>query len=154
MKRAFAVGVFSAIVFAFFVGSTFPLFPKQPEVAQQAPGNDPVTIDISIKPSSQSHYQLLGQRLTPTSYVAAVSVLDSTGHKIFGGATVTIEPGTRQTATGKLRDGEVTLTVALDHERSRAATEVSVTRNGVVVQKQKSDIMLRTGTAQGIIPLQ
>ncbi len=162
MRRAIAVGTFAAVVFLFLAGSTLrfsqmrestPPVTSLDGVPAETPGDEPATLEISIKPSREGTIQLLGKRQTPTSYAAAVSVLDTTGKKIFGGASVYVEPGTRETASGKLRDGEVTLTVALNREASHALAEVVVMRNGVVVQRQKSDVLLRVMPPQGNVPL-
>jgi len=133
MKRAVVLCAFAVIALSFLLGSTTN------KVAQP----NPATLQLSIKPASEAEYQLLRRRVTPTSYFATVRVADENSKVIYGMASVTVEPGTRESATGKLNDGEVTLTVGIDRDVTQAVTEVTLTRNGEVVQRQKSDVMLR-----------
>jgi hypothetical protein len=167
MKRAVALGTFLGLVFLFHVGSTIGILPKPrtssdpviilhnaPDQTGVAADALPVTLYVTVKPSSELPYQMLKRRVTPTSYVGSVTVLDETGKKAFGGATVVVEPGMRETVTQKITEGEVTLAVTLSKDKSRATTEVTLSRNGVVVQKQLSDVLLRTRQLpDGIIPL-
>ncbi|HEX2835853.1 MAG TPA: hypothetical protein VHW00_22785 [Thermoanaerobaculia bacterium] len=156
MKRVLALGTFGAVVFLVFVGADGfkPAVQLFDSVPAAAPGDEPVTLQISVKPATEREYQLLGKRQTATAYFAEVVVLDESSRKIFGGASALVEPGTRETATGKLRDGEIALNVALDRGSGRALAEATVKKNGVVVQRQKTDVMLRVAPPQGNIPIQ
>jgi hypothetical protein len=163
MKRAIALGTFAALVFVFFVGAgDFKIFPRtEPAppinvfngVPAQEPGEEPVTLQISVKPGSDLPYQLLRKRRSPTAYYAEVVVLDETSRKMFGVASVFVEPGSHQSASGKLRNGEILLDVAVDHLSTRAMVEATVKKNGAIVQRQKSDVMLRVSPPPGIIPV-
>ncbi len=159
MRRALALGTFTALVFVFFVGANdFKIFPRtDPNAPKQSiatPGDEPVTLLIAVKPATEREFQLLRRRSSPTGYYAEVVLLDDSGRKSFGVVSTIVEPGKRETATGKIRGGDVVFSVALDRQATRALAEATVTKNGAIVQKQKSDVMLRTSIPDRVLPAQ
>jgi hypothetical protein len=154
MKRAMALGVFAAIVFVFLTAGTKLTIPSQTTASSELP-----SITLRITPTQPSPYELLGPKRgpqRPTTYDASVYFGRQEGAKngYLGIVSVQIEPGMRATRTATFGEYEVTLTAGVDRERNHAKAEVMLMRNGVRVQEQESDVLLRPVLPDRNIPLQ
>jgi len=129
MKRAAILSVFAFLLFA-----------------SMRPATDPIPvlgIETEIKPSSLDEYMLL--RASPFTYTCRArvySVPGSSRYGILASPTLVLVPGKSETVTQKAKDFDVTFTVALSEKKDHAQTVVELTRNGEVLQRQVSNVML------------
>jgi hypothetical protein len=101
-------------------------------------------VTVHIAPSSLDPYQLL-ERQSPFTYTAIADVLDVDGdepRELLLRARTVVAAGKRETVFERQRDYQVRFTVAVSEKRDRAATEVVVTKNGRVLHRQKSNVVM------------
>jgi len=113
----------------------------------------PMGVRISIAPSTEAEYQLLG-RATPDTYTCRARIYDATSESYgFAGADVVVAPGTKETKTVTTQGLAVTLTVAISKENHRAQARVMAKRGDRIVIDQRSEVELRA-PGRAIMPLQ
>ena len=122
------------------LASTFSFFTKPAE--QTAAASGALGVEVQCEPRGHGEIQLL-RRPTPSSYNCSAYVFDAndTSRSIIGTNTV-VDAGERQTKTQKNEDTSITFIVAISNAHDRAATDVTVTKAGKTLLRQKSNVIL------------
>lgn len=133
MKRSAALVAVLAIV---FLGAIKP--------AEKPAASDPLGVRVEITPTSNDPFQLLRKRAHPDSYACRASVYNAANSRsVMAGSEVIVMAGERQTRTEIVDGVEVTFTVAVSKDSSRAITDVTAKRGQQIVLHQQSDVALR-----------
>ena len=133
MNRFLSFAALAILALLFLAGAS------QPIVAPGGAYLDPMEVSLEIVPAQAGPYELLRGPNTFTC-TARLTVPDT--HKVIGSAAVNVSPGSEGTKT--VTAGE--LTIILNGKIAKASTgavaEVTVRRNGQLITRQKSTVLL------------
>ncbi len=134
MRKTFIVTVAIAS-FIFVAATTVP----PALLRNDAPA---LEVEISLAPVSQDTWQLL-RRPTPGTYRCSVFVHDEPGsRRIWGTKNIVIARGESGQDTAKLGPLELNVTATLDRSGERAQVVATVSREGKVINRQRSTVSL------------
>jgi hypothetical protein len=144
MKRGAALVAVLAIV---LLGAT------KPDGAKVVDPSAQFGVRVTVWPSTQETYQLLPGRVHPDTYTCRADVYDIDDERVaLALPTVIVAPGQSGTDTKRFNDVDVTFTVAISKDSTRAMTRISAKRDGKNVMHQESEVTLRPGAGR-VLPL-
>ncbi|MBV9494033.1 MAG: hypothetical protein JOZ54_07285 [Acidobacteria bacterium] len=109
--------------------------------AAQLPDVDRFEISVEVLPTSQAEFQLL-RRETPETYTCRASVGPAGEKKAFFAPKLVLLPGEHRSATQNAGPYSATFSVSINKPTDRADVSVDVTKNGVLVARQRSTLWL------------
>lgn len=112
---------------------------------------DAYAVEISIAPSSRDPIQLL-DRPTPDTYTCIATVRDAATSAPISIARAIVAPGRKEVVTVEDKPWTTTMTVKLSRKTERADTEVVVKKDGKIVNRQFTSVMLKN-VDPGVVPL-
>lgn len=116
--------------------------PRSAAPAAQLPDVDRFEISVDVLPSSQAgEFQLL-RRGTPETYTCRAYVGPAGEKKTFFAPKLVLLPGEHRAATQNAGPYSATFSVSINKPTDRADVAVDVTKNGILVARQRSTLWL------------
>jgi hypothetical protein len=135
MNRLLSILVLAAAAFLFLAAA--PDTPPAP-VAPIAP----IDLRIDISPTVYGPYELLLREQHPDTYTCSATLIDESHHIIYNRVEVVVRPGEELTKTRTLAGLTMTLKGKVDAARKGAVADVSIFRDGKLVEHQQSRVVL------------
>ncbi|MEA2163014.1 MAG: hypothetical protein QOK37_1141 [Thermoanaerobaculia bacterium] len=143
MNRVLSFGSLAVLALLFLAGAS-----QTPAVTAPQPASlQPMDVTIEIAPSYTGPYELLRQRY-PETFSCTAMLADPDTHKRLGFAAVTVTPGHEASRTFTQNDLTIILQAKIGTDRDGANADLRVLRDGQLVIRQKTALLLKRTTAR------